>query len=60
MQDILSTYASEESKSEAKRINQALEFQWKKAAIGLFEGHQILFFVTLQLPIICLVILIPS
>lgn len=60
IQDILSTYASEESKSEAKRINQALGFQWKKAAIGLFEGHQILFFVTLQLPIICLVILIPS
>ncbi|GAY63466.1 hypothetical protein CUMW_225860 [Citrus unshiu] len=43
IQDILSTYASEESKSEAKRINQALGFQWKKAAIGLFEGHQILF-----------------
>lgn len=43
IQDILSTYASEESKSEAKRINQALEFQWKKAAIGLFEGHQIRF-----------------
>lgn len=40
-QDSLSSYGSEQLRSEAKRFDQALELKWKSAATGFLDDHEI-------------------